>query len=63
MVIVGGGIAGLAASIYLARGGRTVTLFEKRRYLGGRNRIKELSQVCAQGLWFHRLWWSMTGQA
>lgn len=36
IVIVGGGIAGLAASIYLARGGRTVTLFEKRRYLGGR---------------------------
>ena len=35
-MIVGGGIAGLAASIYLARGGRTVTLFEKRRYLGGR---------------------------
>jgi phytoene dehydrogenase-like protein len=36
VVIVGGGMAGLAASIYLARGGRTVTLFEKRRYLGGR---------------------------
>ncbi len=36
VIIVGGGIAGLAASIYLARGGRTVTLFEKRRYLGGR---------------------------
>ena len=36
VVIVGGGIAGLAASIYLARGGRTVTLFKKRRYLGGR---------------------------
>jgi phytoene dehydrogenase-like protein len=36
VVVVGGGIAGLAASIYLARGGRTVTLFEKRRYLGGR---------------------------
>ncbi len=36
VVIVGGGIAGLAASIYLARGGRTVTVFEKRRYLGGR---------------------------
>ena len=35
-MIVGGGIAGLAASIYLARGGRTVTLFEKRGYLGGR---------------------------
>ena len=36
VVIVGGGIAGLAASIFLARGGRTVTIFEKRRYLGGR---------------------------
>lgn len=36
VVIVGGGIAGLAASIYLARGHRTVTLFEKRRALGGR---------------------------
>lgn len=36
VVIIGGGIAGLAASIYLARGGRTVTLFEKRRSLGGR---------------------------
>lgn len=36
VVIVGGGLAGLAASIYLARGGRNVTIFEKRRYLGGR---------------------------
>src|SRR5215210_7362117 len=36
IVIVGGGLAGLAASIYLARGGRTVTIFEKRRALGGR---------------------------
>lgn len=36
VVVVGGGLAGLAASIYLARGGRTVTLFEKRRVLGGR---------------------------
>ncbi len=36
IVIVGGGVAGLAASIYLARAGRTVTLFEKRRFLGGR---------------------------
>src|SRR5215212_3148534 len=36
VVVVGGGLAGLAASIYLARGGRTVTLFEKRRALGGR---------------------------
>jgi len=36
VVVVGGGLAGLAASIYLARGGCTVTLFEKRRSLGGR---------------------------
>ena len=36
VVIAGGGLAGLAASIYLARGGRTVTVFEKRQYLGGR---------------------------
>lgn len=36
MVIVGGGLAGLAASIYLARAGRSVTIFEKRQHLGGR---------------------------
>ena len=34
--IVGGGIAGLAASIYRAREGRAVTIFERRRDLGGR---------------------------
>jgi phytoene dehydrogenase-like protein len=36
VVVVGGGIAGLAASAYLARGGKNVTLFEKRSTLGGR---------------------------
>jgi phytoene dehydrogenase-like protein len=35
-IVVGGGIAGLAAAIYLARGGRKVTVFEKRKHLGGR---------------------------
>lgn len=35
-MVVGGGLAGLAAAIYLARAGCTVTLFEKRRQLGGR---------------------------
>jgi phytoene dehydrogenase-like protein len=36
VIVVGGGISGLAASIYLARGGRTVTLFEREQHLGGR---------------------------
>ena len=36
VIVVGGGIAGLAAGIILARSGRTVTVFERRRYLGGR---------------------------
>ncbi len=36
VIVVGGGIAGLTAAIYLARGGRKVTLFEKERSLGGR---------------------------
>ena len=36
VIIVGGGLSGLATAIYLARGGRSVTLFERRRYLGGR---------------------------
>lgn len=36
VIVVGGGLAGLAASIFLARGGCSVTLFEKRRLLGGR---------------------------
>lgn len=36
VVIVGSGLAGLAASVFLARSGRSVTVFEKRRQLGGR---------------------------
>lgn len=36
VVVVGGGLSGLATALYLARAGRTVTVFEKRRYLGGR---------------------------
>jgi phytoene dehydrogenase-like protein len=36
VIVVGGGLAGLAASIFLARGGCSVTLFEKRRLVGGR---------------------------
>jgi phytoene dehydrogenase-like protein len=36
VIVVGGGIAGLTAAIYLARGGCRVTIFEKKPYLGGR---------------------------
>src|SRR5512143_1269966 len=36
VAVVGGGLAGLAAATYLARAGRSVTLFEKSRTLGGR---------------------------
>jgi phytoene dehydrogenase-like protein len=36
VVVVGGGLAGLAAAVYLARAGRSVTLFERKRDLGGR---------------------------
>ncbi|HSM55932.1 MAG TPA: FAD-dependent oxidoreductase [Candidatus Sulfomarinibacteraceae bacterium] len=35
-VVVGGGLAGLTAAIYLARGGSRVTLFEKAPEVGGR---------------------------
>lgn len=36
VAVVGGGLAGLAAATYLRRAGRSVTLFEKARTLGGR---------------------------
>jgi len=35
-VVVGGGFAGLAAAVRLARGGARVTLLERRPFLGGR---------------------------
>lgn len=36
VVVVGGGVAGIAASVRLAEGGLAVTLVDKRRFLGGR---------------------------
>src|SRR5918997_4082183 len=36
VVIVGGGLAGLSAATWLARAGRSVTLFERAEHLGGR---------------------------
>ena len=41
-IVVGGGLAGLAASAYLARAGRRVILFEKAEALGGRARTRAL---------------------
>jgi len=40
VVIVGGGLAGLTAAAYLARAGRSVTLYEKAGELGGRARTQ-----------------------
>jgi phytoene dehydrogenase-like protein len=36
VIVVGGGLAGLATATYIARAGRTVTLFEKASAVGGR---------------------------
>lgn len=36
VIVVGGGLCGLTAALRLARGGRSVTLFEKSQSLGGR---------------------------
>lgn len=41
VIVVGGGLAGLAAATYLARAGRSVTLFEKASHLGGRSISQE----------------------
>ncbi|HEY8600153.1 MAG TPA: FAD-dependent oxidoreductase [Thermomicrobiales bacterium] len=41
VVIVGGGLAGLTAAAYVARAGRSVTLYERSRELGGRARTSE----------------------
>lgn len=44
VVVVGGGLAGLAAAVYLARAGRSVTLFEKAQDVGGRARTQRRDQ-------------------
>ena len=44
VVVVGGGLAGLAAALYLSRGGLRVTLHEKSRHLGGRARTRTIER-------------------
>ena len=41
VIIVGGGLAGLAAATYLARAGRSLTLFEQAAVVGGRARTRK----------------------
>src|SRR5207344_888724 len=41
IIIVGGGLSGLAAATYAAKSGRTVTLFEKASEPGGRAITKQ----------------------
>lgn len=45
--------------------GRAVTRTDKIRFLRrfSREGVRELAERCASGLWFHRLWWSLSGQA
>jgi tRNA A-37 threonylcarbamoyl transferase component Bud32 len=42
---------------------RTDKLRFLRRYLGGSERVREMAAVCGSGLWVHRLWWALSGQA
>ena len=46
VVVVGGGLAGLAAAFYLSRGGLRVALYEKNRHLGGRARTRTIERFC-----------------
>lgn len=47
------------------RGGvsRTDRLRFLRRYLGGRERLRDIARACSSGLWIHRLWWTLTRPA
>jgi phytoene dehydrogenase-like protein len=44
VVVVGGGLAGLAVALYLSRAGLGVTLHEKTRHLGGRARTRTIER-------------------
>ena len=46
VAIVGGGLAGLAASIYLAKAGKKVIVLEKSNHLGGRGMTINKNGIC-----------------
>ena len=46
VAIVGGGLAGLTASIYLAKAGRKVIVLEKSSHLGGRGMTINKNGIC-----------------
>ena len=46
VAVVGGGYAGFAAAVTLARGGARVSLFESSRTLGGRARVVDTLDYC-----------------
>ena len=41
VVVIGGGLGGLACATWIARTGRSVTLMERAKHLGGRARSTE----------------------
>ncbi|MFD3745442.1 hydroxysqualene dehydroxylase HpnE [Nocardia sp. NPDC058633] len=44
-VVIGGGLAGLAAAVWLAEAGKQVTLLERRARLGGRTQAMHVGEV------------------
>ena len=46
VIVVGGGLAGLSVACYLARAGKTVTLFEQASHLGGRATTQQYDEYC-----------------
>ena len=46
IAIVGGGLAGLTASIYLAKAGRKVIVLEKSSQFGGRGMTINKNGIC-----------------
>jgi phytoene dehydrogenase-like protein len=45
VVVVGGGLAGLTASVFLARAGFAVTIYEKSAHIGGRGITNKFGEV------------------